>query len=277
MSKNRRNSLNSKITNRKIFNVLILILILVMAGIAYMFLAYFSMINYAFKDHPTEVFQPGAEFLYSQPNQKSKSSPWRFVVLGDSTSVGQGAKIQSENYSCQYAQLVLLKQHPAVKIYNLAVSGAKTKDVLLKQVEAAIALDPDLIMISIGANDVTGLTNAEEFRRQYAMILQQLTRADISHKAKIVLLNIPSFSTSPLLWEPYRSAAHFQAGKFNEIISALVKSQGDIKTEIRIVDIFGKTEADFRRFPKLNFSQDNFHPSAAGYKVWTRVIAQTLN
>jgi len=153
----------------------------------------------------------------------------------------------------------------------LAVSGAKTQDVLSQQVEAAIALDPDLIMLSIGANDVTGLTNAEEFRRNYAMVLQQLTRS--GKTPKIVLLNIPAFSTSPLLWEPYRSAAHYQAGKFNQIIEAIAKSEPNIS----VVDIYRGTEADFRRFPKLNFSQDKFHPSGAGYGVWTRVIAQTLN
>jgi acyl-CoA thioesterase I len=263
---------------RKIFKVLTPILIVIVLGIAYLAIAYFSMFNYALKDYPTIAFKPGAEFFYGRatdqnPSQSSeqKSIPFRYVVIGDSTSVGQGAKIQTDNYSCQYAQLVLLKQHPAVKVYNLAVSGAKTQDVLSNQVAAAIALDPDLIMLSIGANDVTGLTNGEEFRRNYTMILQKLTGNRT--KAKIVLLNIPSFSTSPLLWEPYKSAAHYQAGKFNQIIEAIAKTEPNI----RVVDIYRGTEPDFRRFPKLNFSQDKFHPSSAGYGVWTRVISQTLN
>jgi lysophospholipase L1-like esterase len=260
-------------SRRKIFKVLNPILLVIALGIAYMAIAYFSMLNYALKDYPTIAFKPGAEFFYNRSTQNSEQSPipFRYVVIGDSTSVGQGAKIQTDNYSCQYAQLVLLKQYPAVKVYNLAVSGAKTQDVLSKQVEAAIALDPDLIMMSIGANDVTGLTNAEEFRRNYTIILQKLIGN--STKAKIVLLNIPSFSTSPLLWEPYKSAAHYQAGEFNKIIEAIAKTEQNI----RVVDIYRGTEPDFRRFPKLNFSQDKFHPSSAGYSVWTRVISQTLN
>ncbi len=273
---------------QKIFKVLTPILIVIALGIAYMAIAYTSMINYALKEYPTVAFKPGTEFLYSRetdsqsnPNPTQKLPPFRYVVIGDSTSVGQGAKVQADNYSCQYAREVLLKKYPAVKIYNLAVSGAKTQDVLSKQVEAAIALDPDLIMLSAGANDVTGLTNAEDFRRSYKMVLQQLTRANSGlngnlnkgKNTKIVLLNIPAFSTSPLLWEPYKSLAHWQAGKFNEIIAAIAKSEPNI----RVVDIYRGTEADFRRFPKLNFSQDKFHPSSPGYSVWTRVIAQTLN
>ncbi|AFY75208.1 lysophospholipase L1-like esterase [Synechococcus sp. PCC 7502] len=259
-------------TSQKIFKVLNPILIVIVLGIAYLAIAYYSMLNYAFKEHPTVAFTPGAEFFYSRQadaNSEPQTPPFRYVVLGDSTSVGQGAKVQADNYSSQYAQLVLLKKYPAIKIYNLAVSGAKTKDVLSKQVQAAIALEPNLIMLSIGANDVTGLTGAEEFQRNYTMILQQLTRTN----AKIVLLNIPAFSTSPLLWEPYRSAAHYQAGKFNQIIEAIAATE----PSIRVVDIYRGTEPDFRRFPKLNFSQDHFHPSSAGYAVWTRVIAQTLN
>lgn len=260
---------------RKIFKVLTPILIVIVLGIAYMAIAYFSMFNYALKDYPTIAFKPGAEFLYGRAtgdqSSRQKPIPFRYVVIGDSTSVGQGAKVQTDNYSCQYAQLVLLNQHPAIKVYNLAVSGAKTQDVLSNQVAAAIALDPDLIMLSIGANDVTGLTNAEEFRRNYTMILQKLTGNRT--KAKLVLLNIPAFSTSPLLWEPYKSAAHYQAGKFNEIIETIAKTEPNIS----VVDIYRGTEPDFRRFPKLNFSQDKFHPSSAGYEVWTRVISQTLN
>jgi lysophospholipase L1-like esterase len=255
-----------------IFKVLIGILIVIAVGFAYMAIAYSSMINYALKEHPTVAFAPGAEFLFARDSQSSSSAPFRYVVIGDSTGVGQGAKDQADNFSCQYAREVLVKQHSAVKVYNLAVSGAKTQDVLAKQVRAAIALDPDLIMVSIGANDVTGLVGADEFRRNYTMILQQLT-ANNQQKLQIILLNIPAFSTSPLLWEPYRSAAHWQAGNFNEIMEAIAKTESNIK----VVDIYRGTEADFRRFPKLNFSEDNFHPSAAGYGVWTRVIAQTLN
>lgn len=266
--------------SKNILKVLVPILI-VIVGIAYMAIAYMSMTNYALKEYPTLAFKPGAEFLYSREDSKSeqiptRKPPFRYVVIGDSTSVGQGAKNQADNFSCQYAREVLLKKYATVKIYNLAVSGAKTQDVLSKQAEAAIALDPDLIMMSIGANDVTGLTNAEDFRRTYTIVLQQLTRSIGSNKEKnpkIVLLNIPAFSTSPLLWEPYKSMAHWQAGKFNEIIAAIAKSEPNIS----VVDIYRGTEADFRRFPKLNFSQDKFHPSSAGYGVWTRVIAQSLN
>lgn len=233
---------------------------------AYMAIAYSSMINYAFKQYPTVAFKPGAQFLYQRDPAADGVVPYRFVVLGDSTAVGQGARVQTDNFSCQYAQLVLAKKHEAVQVYNLAVSGAKTADVLAKQVEVAIALEPDLIMVSMGANDVTNLVDAETFKRNYTMVLQQLTRTN----AQIVLLNIPAFSTSLLLWEPYRSAAHWQAGNFNQIIAAIAEPT------MVVVDIYRGTEPDFRRFPKLNFSQDRFHPSSAGYSVWTRVIAQTL-
>lgn len=239
---------------------------LLLLGVAYLAIAYGSMINFAFRQYPTVAFKPGAEFLYQQA-ATVESPPYRFVVIGDSTAVGQGAKVQTDNFSCQYAQIVLLKKYPAVRVYNLAVSGAKTADVLAKQTAVAVTLEPDLIMVSMGANDVTGLVDTATFKRNYTMVLQQLSRTN----AKIVLLNIPAFSTSPLLWEPYRSAAHWQAGNFNQIIGAIAEPN------MQIVDIYRGTEPDFRRFPKLNFAQDQFHPSSAGYGVWTRVIAQTLN
>jgi lysophospholipase L1-like esterase len=256
----------SKPIIKKIFLPSALILVIGLA-IAYLVIAYVSMTNYAFKEYPTVAFKPGAEFLLTR-DASDRKPPFRYVVLGDSTSVGQGAKLQVENYSYQFAQTVLLKNHESVKISNLAVSGAKTADVLTQQIAEAIALNPDLIMLSIGANDVIGVIRAHEFRQNYKMILQQLQQTS----ANIVLLNIPAFSTSPLLWEPYRSLAHNRAAQFNQIITEL----GSNISNIKVVDIYKGTEPDFRLDPQRNFSQDNFHPSSAGYSVWARVITESI-
>ncbi len=245
-----------------------LVLVLVVT-FAYMAIAYQSMINYALKQHPTVVYRPGSRFLLTKPkNGNPTVPPFRYIVIGDSTSLGQGASAQIENYSYQYAQSTLLQNYQAVQIYNLAVSGAKTGDILANQVETAIALAPDLIMLSVGANDVTNLVNVTDFRRNYAMILQQLSRSS----AEIVLLNIPAFSTVPLFWEPYRFIADYRGRQFNQIIAEVAKAEPKVK----LVDIYNGTEREFRLYPERNFSEDKFHPSSAGYAVWARVIAESL-
>jgi len=86
-------------TSRRIFKVLTPILIVIALGIAYMAIAYTSMINYATKEFPTVAFKPGAEFFYSREAEPKSAQasvqalkenpPFRYVVLGDSTSVGQ--------------------------------------------------------------------------------------------------------------------------------------------------------------------------------------------
>jgi len=253
----------------KKITLLYILVLLISLAIAYMVIAYFSMTNYAFKQHPTFAFPPGAEFLLTGSSKTPNSTnPFHYVVLGDSTSVGQGATSQTENFSYQFAQNFLLQKYPVVKISNLAVSGAKTVDVLRKQITPAIALHPDLIMISIGANDVIGLIQDQEFRHNYQMILQQLE----STSAQIVLLNISGFAASPLLWEPYRTLAHQRSAQFNQIIAELVQA----KSKIKVVDIYKGTAEDFRLYPQRNFSQDNFHPSGAGYGVWAKVIIESL-
>jgi len=245
-------------------------------SIAYSIIAYQSMVDYALKQHPTFAFTPGAEFSLTRPTNGSDNSsapPFRFVVIGDSTSLGQGATKQTENYSYQFAQAALLNKYRSIEITNLAVSGAKTEDVLAKQIEAALVLKPDLIVLSIGANDVTGLVSETDFRRNYTNLLQRLTNSS----AQVVLLNIPAFSTVPLLWQPYRSIADWRGRQFNQIVVELVAGMAKNMPKIKIVDIYNRTEEEFRLYPDRNFAQDKYHPSSAGYSVWAKVIADSLS
>jgi lysophospholipase L1-like esterase len=254
-------------SQKKLVRLAIAFLTVIVVAIAYLAIAYQSMVDYALKQHPTFVFAPGAEFTLTRSNNPA-TSPFHYVVIGDSTSLGQGAAKQTENYSYQFAQTTLLPKYPSIKISNLGVSGAKTIDVLEKQIEPAIALNPDLIMLSLGANDVTGLVSDADFRRNYTTILQKLTTS----KAQVVLLNIPAFSTVPLMWQPYRWLADQRGHQFNQIVVDI----GQNYPKVKIVDIYNGTEPEFRLYPERNFAQDKYHPSSAGYGVWARVIAASL-
>lgn len=253
---------------KKLGRLAIAFLMVIVMAIAYLAIAYQSMVDYALKQHPTFVFAPGAEFALNRSSNDTTTSPFHYVVIGDSTSLGQGATKQTENYSYQFAQTTLLPKYPSIKISNLGVSGAKTIDVIEKQLEPAIALNSDLIMLSLGANDVTGLVSDADFRQNYTTILQKLTTS----KAQVVLLNIPAFSTVPLMWQPYRWLADQRGRQFNQIVVDIVQNHPNVK----IVDIYNGTEPEFRLYPDRNFAQDKYHPSSAGYGVWARVIADNF-
>jgi lysophospholipase L1-like esterase len=83
--------------------------------------------------------------------------PASYVALGDSYSSGLGAPPYDLDGFCQrssqsYPSLWAAEHHPASLVF-LACSGAKTTDVLLRQIPA-IPRGTDLVTITIGGNDV---------------------------------------------------------------------------------------------------------------------------
>lgn len=82
----------------------------------------------------------------------------RYVALGDSFTEGVGDPDPDlpngvRGWSDRVAE-VLSAQSPDFGYANLAIRGRKLDGIIAEQVDAAIALEPDLITIYAGANDI---------------------------------------------------------------------------------------------------------------------------
>ena len=82
----------------------------------------------------------------------------RYVALGDSFAEGVGdPDAHSPNGLRGWADRVagvLAQQTPGFRYANLAIRGRKLDAVIAEQLEPAVALEPDLLTIYAGANDV---------------------------------------------------------------------------------------------------------------------------
>src|SRR5215217_2370015 len=87
---------------------------------------------------------PSGDGIYG----RGRGKPLVFTVLGDSSAVAPGVLIA--------AALTELAERP-VRLVRLAVSGARSPQ-LDGQVDKALAEQPDVALIMIGANDVTSRT-----------------------------------------------------------------------------------------------------------------------
>lgn len=78
--------------------------------------------------------------------------PLRFVVLGDSLTEGVGDR-SGDGWRGRAALLAPSLSAGPVQFTNLAVSGSRTRDVLERQLPAALRLRPDLASVVVGVND----------------------------------------------------------------------------------------------------------------------------
>ena len=82
----------------------------------------------------------------------------RYVALGDSFAEGVGDPDPSAPNGLRgwadRVAAVLAAQTPDFAYANLAIRGRKLDGVLAEQIDAAVALEPDLVTIYAGANDI---------------------------------------------------------------------------------------------------------------------------
>lgn len=184
----------------------------------------------------------------------------RFVVIGDSTSVGVGATPEN-SYPWLLATWLSDRYH--VELEVVGVGGATTADVANIQVDQALALEPDLILVEIGANDTTGLT---PLRRVEANIADALDRLQASGAA-IVVAGPPNMGTSPVMPQPLRMVSGWRGDAVGRRIE-----QEAHRRSLAYVDLAAGTRQEFIDHPDKYYSTDWFHPGAEGYRLWAEVM-----
>lgn len=194
-------------------------------------------------------------------------TPLTYVIMGDSTSVGQGGDY-AQGIAVETADHIAKAGH-TVTYQNFGVSGATVNDVLTKQLDQATSLKPDMVLIAIGANDVTHLTNLKSIESDTILIIDKLRNANPN--CKIVITGSPQVGSVPRFPQPAKYLAKARTAQINKVFNKVV-SDKDI-TFARIAD---RTGQYFTEHPEL-FAVDKFHPTNEGYAVWFPVLNEAID
>ncbi|PLS76094.1 MAG: hypothetical protein CYG61_03920 [Actinobacteria bacterium] len=185
----------------------------------------------------------------------------RMVWLGDSTAAGVGAAEAGQTLARQVATGL----GRPVQLDVLARSGARVADVVQDQLPAAAALNPDVVLVSVGANDVTHLTSVASYARSW-------DRLRVPAPARLVALGIPDMGSPPRLAQPLRALAGWRGRRLDRAGARRVSRDAPAT----YVDIAGATGPAFRRDPERYFADDRYHPSAEGYRLWAEAVLEEL-
>jgi lysophospholipase L1-like esterase len=102
---------------------------------------------------------------------------------------------------------------------NLAASGATLADVREAQAETAVALRPDVVFVSAGANDVTAARRTRSVRDDVAAVVRTLRGA--SSDPLIVITGVPDMGSVPRVAQPLR----WLVGRRAEQVDAAVRAE----------------------------------------------------
>lgn len=186
----------------------------------------------------------------------------RTVWLGDSTAAGVGAATAETALPRSVARAL----DQPVEVAALAVSGDRVGDVLADQVPLVAALEPDVILISVGANDVVHLTSRATFRSRYRRMIEALP-AD----ALIVVLGVPDMGAPGRFLQPLRGLAALRGRQLEGDARSVARASGAV-----YVDIAGETGPTMRADRHRYFAADRYHPSDDGYALWASAVLDQL-
>lgn len=218
--------------------------------------SYAYFFNYLNSHHLSPVSQK----VYNFGN--NEAGTLNYVILGDSLMDGVGNIDPGSTLPAIFAGH-LQNQQKSGTLTKLAQAGATTKDVFNNQVPEAVEMYPDYIMVMIGTNDVHNPITNWEFKKNYEQMIDALNN---NTRAEITIINIPYIGSDQILLPPWNTILDLRIQRFNQII----KEVADEKN-IKVIDLYTPTKTQFIKTSDL-YSEDEFHPSDKGYKLWADII-----
>jgi lysophospholipase L1-like esterase len=209
------------------------------------------------KDEPP----PSNDTVWAAAGVSRTRPPIRIAMLGDSSAAGYGVYRDRDTPGVHLAIGISEAARRPVHLTNVAVVGAETPD-LPVQVDALGTTRPELAVIMIGANDVTEGTKP-------AVLMPYLE--DTIHRlralgAEVVVCTCPDLGTIRPLAQPLRAYARRLSRKMaREQTVAVVRAGG---RTVSLGDLLGPLFMTHLEY----FSEDRFHPSAAGYAEAARAV-----
>jgi lysophospholipase L1-like esterase len=191
----------------------------------------------------------------------------RYVVMGDSTAAGRGAAFDN---SITMGTAQHLAESNDVTLINLGVSGALIGDLISSQLPEAKHAKPDIVLLSVGGNDVVHFTSDEKIKSDMRRILGDLINSNA--KIRVVVPGSGDLGSCPRFLQPLRTIAGIETRRVNNDIEQVVRSLPQT-TWVPLAELTGPT---FASDPAL-FSEDKFHPNDRGYAIWTKVINEGID
>ena len=176
------------------------------------------------------------------------------AMLGDSTAAGYGVFRDRDTPGAQLAISISEAARRPVHLLNVAVVGAESSE-LPAQVDALLPRPPELAVIMIGANDVTAGCKPVEAVPH----LEDTVRRLVAMGTEVVVGTCPDLGTIRPLAQPLRAYARRLSRNMARAQTVAVVNAGG--RTVSLGDLLGPQFMTHLEF----FSDDRFHPSAAGY------------
>ena len=183
--------------------------------------------------------------------------PLRLALLGDSSAAGYGCEHARHSPGAVMARGLAAAANRPVDLRCLAEVGAKSTD-LPGQVAGARSWQPDVVVVMVGANDVTHRVRPSTSVAALATAVRDLRAGG----SQVVVGTCPDLGTIEPVAQPLRHVARRMSRRLAAAQTIAVVESGG--RTVSLGDLLGP---EFAARPGEMFGPDRFHPSPAGYRA----------
>ena len=188
----------------------------------------------------------------------------RVAVLGDSSVTAPGVATAEEIWVRQVAARLAENRH--VTLRSFAMGGARGSDLIARQLQPALEFQPDLVFLSVGANDALKGVPIWRFERQLDHLVSEFAAAG----AAVIQSGVGDLGTIPCLIPPLRNLMSYRALAFDRAHRRVAWRHGSTVVTQRTDD--HQIWYDDRGL----WAEDLFHVSAAGHERWAGVTLSAI-
>lgn len=193
----------------------------------------------------------------NDPTTTAASPGQRYFAIGDSYTIGESVT-PAERFPHQLARELDLPE-PLV----VAKTGWTT-DELANALNAIRVAGPyDLVTLLIGVNNQYRGRDAEQYRGEFAELLQRAVAFAGGDAKKVIVVSIPDWGVTPFAADRDRAKIATEIDRYNA-----VNREETAKAGARYVDI---TAVSRGNDPGL-VAGDGLHPSGKQYAEWVKLI-----
>lgn len=197
-------------------------------------------------------------------NMANAAEKIRYVALGDSYTIGEGAS-PNESWPALLTRHLKAEGVDVDLIANPSVTGWTTQQLLDHELPIYRKSNPNFATLLIGVNDWVQGVSAEKFRNNLNHILDEMLKL-LPNRSRLLVITIPDFGVTPT-GPKYARGRNISEGitSFNRIVTDESQKRG-----LRVVDLFpeSKRMAKDRSLVAI----DGLHPSAKAYTAWEKII-----
>ena len=185
------------------------------------------------------------------------------LILGDSAAAGVGVAHQND---ALLGAVVSALQHQYQVHWRLEAQSGDTTSQVIQKTQKMVNQKYDVVVTSVGVNDVTRLMSARTWIKQQQQFYQ-LIQAKFQPEL-IIATGVPPMHLFPALPNPLSWLFGQYAKQMNLQLEKIVSKQKDMQW----------IEYDIQKYQSMNLemAKDGFHPIKEIYQIWGKDVADRI-